>query len=84
MTVEPPFEDDARLARLREELVRRNTRRYRRRRFRRWQRERLLIRLMAVERDLVDATEASRRGFIEQRRDRIVDRLDVNAQRLFR
>jgi hypothetical protein len=83
MTVEPPPEAGPGMEKLREELLRRSARRYRRRLLRRWQRRRLLVRLLAVERDLADATDV-RRATQESARERIVTRLEVNECKLYR
>jgi hypothetical protein len=83
MTVEPPPQAGLKMDKLRDELVRRSTRRYRRRRLRRWQRRRLLSKLVAVERDLEDATDV-RRATQEPVRDRILSRLKANELKLYR
>jgi hypothetical protein len=83
MTVEPPPHAGPGMGKLREELVRRSARRYRRRVLRRCQRRWLLLRLLALERDLEDATDV-RRATQEPARDRILDRLEVNECKLYR
>ena len=69
---------------LRNRLDQRRQRRVRRRWFLRWQRKRLLLGIVALERDLVEETSRIHLEELEARHARTADRLEGNARRLFR
>jgi hypothetical protein len=69
---------------LRQELVRRKARRYRRRWFLRWRRRRLLLRFVVTELSLAESTSEDWRELHQHEVDRVTARLEKNAKRLFR
>lgn len=72
------------MERLRTRLEQRRQRRVRRRWLLRWQRKRLLLNIVALERDLDEETSRPHLEELETQRARTAERLEDNARRLLR